>query len=133
MRNIRTSLRILAATGLLAGLATLSAPAFAQNYDDDNITVTAPYEIRHHREFGSDSVSVSRGVKVADLDLRYDDDVARLQERISYTAEDVCRVAGDYLSDTSSISDRANDRECVRDAIREAQPQVRYAVRRARA
>lgn len=123
-------LRSFAAAGLFVALGALSfgAPAFAQ--DDDDIVVTAPYSVHVERDragYGR-TVTVSEEVSAQGLDLRYDSDVDELQSRIAYTAHEVCDRASDYLDGPSDTTDH----ECVRDAIRGAQPQARYLIRRAR-
>lgn len=135
----RTSL-FLAAT-LLAGAAI--APSFAQSvvkpdpyaYEENEIVVV-PYGIQRY-ETGRNApgsiareqvLQLSRVISTDGLDLRYDPDVAALNQRVEYTAREICNE----LDRASAGQSTTSDRECVRDAVRAAEPQVEAAVVRAR-
>ncbi|HWA01595.1 MAG TPA: UrcA family protein [Caulobacterales bacterium] len=117
----------LAAASVLAAMSGLgfAASASAQDYEDE-IVVPAPYEV-HHRQHGN-LVSVSARLSTRDLDLRDDNDVALLHQRIRDTAWDVCARALEALDGVSATTDR----ECVRRAVLDARPQERYLIDRAR-
>ncbi|MES1156602.1 MAG: UrcA family protein [Alphaproteobacteria bacterium] len=117
---------------LVGGAAALTigmigaVPALAQ--DDDQIIVPAPYHIHRDVNGETESVEVSRIVTADGLDLRYDSDVYQLRQRIHDAAWDACDAAGQALHGESTTSDR----ECVRQAIRGAEPQAEDAIARAR-
>jgi UrcA family protein len=136
--KLRTSLLI------AAGMLTVTiAPSFAQSvvkpspyaYEENEIVVV-PYGIQRYETgrrapngIGREEVlQMSRVVATEDLNLRYDPDVAVLNQRIEYTAREICRTL-DRAAWNDSVT---SDRECVRDAIRAAEPQVEAAVLRAR-
>jgi UrcA family protein len=70
---------------------------------------------------GRDATRVSHFVSYKDLDLRYDGDVNVLRHRISDTASYGCSQLGEQ-----------GNRDCINDAVRNTQPQVREAVYYAR-
>jgi len=119
----------------VAGVAfcAFAAPSSADPYYDrvyvqDEIVVSAPYTIYRDRDRNGDIVSVTRIVDTRDLDLRYVAHVDELQRRIDINARIACEQADRATRRSSSTSDR----ECIRKAIRDAQPQVVAAVDRAR-
>jgi UrcA family protein len=93
--------------------------------------VVTPYTREHIRRSplgGRDErVSMSARVATHDLNLRYDGDVRELNRRVTFTARDLCNELERVARDTIT-----SDRECVRGAIRSAQPQIDAAVHRAR-
>jgi UrcA family protein len=117
--------RLALVVAAVAGLG-VAAPAFAQ---DDEIIVT-PYQVHrdYDRRSGGDVYSLSALVTTKGLDLRYNSDVDVLQDRISYTARDVCEAIEDAVRRDLTTSDR----QCIREAVNRAQPQVRAVVARAR-
>lgn len=107
-------------------LSALAAPAFAQSvksnvYYDDEITVVAPYV---HRERTGRSTSgipieeltLQRVVDTSGLDLRSNSDVEELYRRIEYTAREAC----DEVERASRGAPITTERECVREATRDA-------------
>lgn len=120
----RASALALILSTAVAGFA-LATPAAAQ---DENEIVVRPYITEHTsrsqgRVYRGQTTVTTRG-----LDLRYDADVEALQDRVSYTARVLCEDIEDAMRGASGTSDR----QCVRGAVRGAQPQVREAVYRAR-
>lgn len=102
-------------------------------YEDDGITVVAPYSVHRERQRGplgarTEVVSVSRIVYARDLDLRYAADVRELRQRVTETARLACEEADDIVVGPSVTSDR----DCVREAVNDAMPQFRAVVARAR-
>ena len=94
-------------------------------YEEDDIVIV-PYGIREGRD---GTVTLSRAVSIKDIDLRYDAGVDELNRRISWTAREIC----DELDDASRSSLLlTSERDCVRDAVRGARPQIDAAVQRAR-
>jgi len=83
-----------------AALTLIAAPSFAQSYDDkgaydDEIIVTAPYvqrEVTGRDVTGAriETLTTSRAVETADLDLRYNSDVRELHRRIGDAAARAC-------------------------------------------
>ena len=113
--------RLAAAAVLISGLTALGFSGVALAQDDEVIVKPPAYWVEHHRSFrAGDSVAVSEIVSAQDLDLRNDPDVDELYQRIDYTAHEVCRIAGDEVGTTS----RDEDRQCVRDALRDAHRQA---------
>lgn len=93
-------------------------------YEDDIVIV--PYGIREGRD---GTLTMSRAVSIKDIDLRYDAGVDELNRRITWTAREIC----DELDDASRSSLLLTaERDCVRDAVRDARPQVDAAIQRAR-
>jgi UrcA family protein len=133
----RTSL--LLAAGVLT--AATIAPSFAQSvvkpapyaYEENEIVVV-PYGIQRYetgRRVGIGRevvVQMSRVVLTDGLDLRYDPDVATLNQRVEVTAREICST----LERSSPGGAVTSDRDCVRDAVRAAEPQVERAIFRAR-
>ncbi|MEJ0061238.1 MAG: UrcA family protein [Terricaulis sp.] len=104
-----------------AAVTSLSLPAFA-----DEEIIVSPYQV--HRERGGEVYSLSAPVTTKGLNLRYDGDVAELQDRVNYTARQVCESLEDAVRRDLATSDR----QCIREAVNNAQPQVRAVVARAR-
>jgi UrcA family protein len=121
---------------MLAAIASLAfaAPALAQYYEkppynpayvdaayEDEIIVIAPgvqRETTGRSASGAriQTLTTSLVVNTADLDLRYDADVDELHRRIGATAREACNE----LDRASRGVLLTSDRECVRDAIRDA-------------
>lgn len=107
-------------------LTILTAPAFAQKYDDqyyydEEIAVVAPEVYRERTGRSSsgipiDELTFERVVETRDLDLRRNADVDELYRRIEYTAREAC----DEVARASQGAPLTTRRECVRDATREA-------------
>lgn len=119
----------LAISGALAAFA-IATPTLAETfyYEDEGVTVTAPYAI--HRDggpLGERTVSVSRIVDARGLDLRYGADVDAFHRRVVDTA----RIACDEAEDATPGPSLTSDRECVRRAVSRAMPQFRAVVQRA--
>jgi UrcA family protein len=115
----------------LAVAFTAGALPAAAAPGDEEITVVAPYTIKRERSRSGvveETVSVSRAVRTRDLDLRYDSDVRVLRDRIEIAARLACDEADSLLQYASYTSDAA----CVREAIRDAAPQTRALIQRAR-
>ena len=126
------------ALAVAGALALIAAPSFAQSYDDkgyydDEIIVTAPYV---HREVtGRDvtgarieTLTTSRAVETADLNLRYNSDVRELHRRISDAAANACREV-EEASTGVSLTPRS---QCIRNAERSATAQADVLVDTAR-
>lgn len=111
-------------------LTTLATPAFAQSvketgYYDDEITVVAPYVYRERTGRSSSGIPIEeltlqRVVDTDGLDLRYDADVRELYRRIEYTAREACGE----VERASRGAPITTERECVRDATRDAMAQA---------
>jgi UrcA family protein len=109
---------------------TSTAPAFAQSvkdtgYYDDEITVVAPYVHRERTGRSSSGIPIEeltlqRVVDTHDLDLRYDGDVDELYRRIEFTAREAC----DEVERASRGAPITTERECVREATRDAVAQA---------
>ncbi|MGQ0532160.1 MAG: UrcA family protein [Caulobacteraceae bacterium] len=128
--SVRATLAFLA----LSTLALAAAPAVAQSYDDDEIVVVAPGVVREPTGRRTSSgipitdLVTQRLVTAKDLDLRYDADVNELHRRIRVTAEDACND----IERASAGMLITSDRECVRDAMRDAMAQADALVYSAR-
>lgn len=147
---IRASLAAVSALALGAPAALAENPdkmlnnsaAYDQSYAqpstvvaaENEIVIRAPYTVRRTvgREPGSlqdeEVVSVSRIVDARDLDLRYDASVDELNRRIAYTADIVCDEAEAHMRADSATTDR----QCEREAMRDARMQARSLIERAR-
>jgi UrcA family protein len=114
---------------LAATAALLAVPAFAQGKDkyppayyeagyDDEIVIVAPQRPDERTASGAriETVTASRVLSIADLDLRYDDHVDELRRRIRTAAIAACRDA-ERASDGVMLT---RTTECVRDAERGA-------------
>ena len=135
MKRFHLSALALAAAGALTFIA---APSFAQSYDDkvayDNeIIVTAPYverETTGRDASGAriETLTTSRAVETADLNLRYSGDVRELHRRIGDAAANACREV-EEASTGVSLTPRS---QCIRDAERGAMAQADTLVEYAR-
>jgi UrcA family protein len=128
---------VLAASFLtLTIAATFVSPAIAQQKEKtgqamtsiEEITVEAPRVVR--REVGRTAVggkleliTLTRRVNYADLDLTVDAQVTQLEKRVNDVARDACdELARVYPAPSAAT------RECVREAMEGAKPQVDAAV-----
>jgi UrcA family protein len=121
MPRSRTARRL----GLAAaatGLAAMAAPALAQVY------YTVPEVVVTPERLGPDGrpITLSRTVNIADLDLRYDRDVREMQRRVRTTAREIC----DRLGESDVLP--TVQRNCVNDAVRRTDYQMRTAIAQAR-
>lgn len=138
MTTLRTALLSIAALGAFA----LAAPAIAKDLKEqgaygesadvysDEIIVIAPRVYRDDTGERTSSgvpiqeLTLQRAINTHDLNLRRDDDVAELHRRIRETARDACndveRASQGVLLTT--------ERECVRDATRDAMAQAESLV-----
>lgn len=117
------------ATAAIA-LATFAVSASAQSvkdtgYYDDEITVIAPYVYRERTGRSSSGIPIEeltfqRIVDTNGLDLRYDLDIDELYRRIEYTAREAC----DEVQRASRGAPITTERECVREATRDAVAQA---------
>ncbi len=124
---LATSLRLLAAAGAFAALASsASAQSYSDNRDSyragEEVTVTAP---RYRGERGSTTgapirnVAFSRDVYVGDLDLHTNWGVRALQSRIRSTARTLCSKM-DRLYPVSAD----NSPDCFQTAVDNAMAQA---------
>lgn len=118
---------ILALGAAFSALALLATPAAAQKgYADDGVIVILPpvYSTGVYGPNGRERSEVR--VSTRDLDLRYAVDVETLNQRI----RDGARLACDVLDDAARL-DPGEERECRRDAqrnaMREARAMINYA------
>lgn len=138
MRLNRLPLAIAAAA---SALTFAMSPSFAEKTaetalyaNEEEEIVIYPYGVRRESIGRSplgarvEEISLSRIVSADGLDLRYDGDVDELRRRISYTAQLVC----DELDAELRGHSMTTDRQCVRDAVRDAEPQVDALVQRSR-
>ena len=127
MKSSHLSALALAAASALTLIAT---PCFAQSYDDkvaydDEIIVTAPYVQRavtgrDVTDARNETLTTSRAVETADLNLRYNNDVRELHRRIGDAAANACREV-EEASAGVSLTPRS---QCIRDAERDAMAQA---------
>ena len=132
-------LLITAMAGAL-GAAMLCGAASAQDYnyggDNDRVSesvIVHPYDRRfdrlqtqqllgrHNGEINPVRLTLSRPVSYGDLDLTRIADVEELQGRIADTARDICLILDRRMP---GLKDADADRQCVRDAVRQAMAQV---------
>ncbi len=128
----RTTLLAIAALGAFA----IAAPALAKDLKDqgyagepaaysDDITIFAPrvYRERTGRTTSGipiEELTLQRAVSTHDLDLRRNADVEELHRRIRETAEQSC----DEINRASQGAPLTTERECVREATRDAMAQA---------
>lgn len=132
--SLRHSIAIVAVLGAFAvavpaSAQTVKKDAYGDTYYDEELVITAPYIRRDRSGVGinrTEEVSVSRVVSARDLDLRYDRDVAILRDRIRETAALVCDEAQDELRGSPAETDRQCEREAVRDAMAEVNDLIAY-------
>jgi UrcA family protein len=127
-----------------SAISLIAAPALAQSikkdpvyYDahyDDEITIVAPGVVRQSTGRRTSSgipitdLVAQRVVTTDDLDLRSDADVDELHRRIHDTAEEAC----DEIDRASAGIMITSDRQCVREAVRDAMAQADALVYSAR-
>src|SRR5581483_2738199 len=121
MSQSRTARRLSLAVAAV-GLAPAAAPAMAQTY------YTVPEVVVTPERLGPDGrpETLSRVVNIADLDLRYDRDVREMQRRVRTTARQIC----DDLGERDVLP--SVERNCVNDAVRRTDYQMRTAIAQAR-
>jgi UrcA family protein len=121
MSRSRTARRLGLAVGAVA-LAGVAAPALAQTY----YTVPAVVVTPDYRGPDGRLETLSRTVSISDLDLRYDRDVREMQRRVRTTARQICDELGERDAFPSV------QRNCVNDAVRRTDYQMRTAIAQAR-
>ncbi len=123
MAHFRPTLLIAAAA---TALSLLAAPAIAQSYDDEEIIVRGPtverYRTGERSSIGApiEELTLVRVISTKDLNLRYDGDVYELHRRIEAVAEESC----DEVDRASQGVPLTTERECVREAVRDAMAQA---------
>jgi UrcA family protein len=105
-----------------AALASVAVPALAQTYYTVPEVVVTP----DYRGPNGELQRLSRTVNISDLDLRYDRDVREMQQRVRTTARQIC----DQLGERDTIP--SVQRNCVNDAVRRTDYQMRTAIAQAR-
>ncbi|MGE3304173.1 MAG: UrcA family protein [Hyphomonadaceae bacterium] len=123
---------------LVAAADAATAPhASAQDYVvttvNNDVVITAPYTV--HRRTATqrmnglpvETVSLTRIVRYDGLDLRRSADVAELQRRIVFTANQTCAELK-QLYPRDIYPPQSSDRECVNQAIRGASAQANAAI-----
>jgi UrcA family protein len=129
------------ALGGALGLALIaSSSAGAQEYGQpapgyygppEEVIVTPPPYVRQRSAIGAPIIdaSLSRPVRMDDLDLRTDWGARELRSRISYTARTLCR----QLDTMYPVSyDGGTSQDCYRDAFAGGMEQAHGAIRAAR-
>jgi UrcA family protein len=128
--------------GTAIGLLLIASSAGAQDYPpppdapyygtpNEEVIVRAPPYVQHRSAIGApiEDVAVSREVVIGDLDLRTGWGVHELRSRISFTATTLCN----RLNAMYPVSaDNSSDRDCYRNAMRDAMAQAHDAIRAAR-
>lgn len=128
------------ALGGALGLALVASSAGAQEYGPpgpgtygppEEVIVTPPPYATHRSAIGAPIIdaSLSRPVRIDDLDLRTDWGVRELRSRIRYTASTLCRQL-DMMYPVSYDGD--SNRDCYRDAFARGMAQAHDAIRAAR-
>lgn len=109
-------------------LSTASLPALAQDTGSTmeiyEIIVTAPrVQVQEtRRPMGGSAVSMSYAVGYADLDLSRTENRTELEARVREAAEEICLLLSErYASGAGTAA-------CVRQAMRDAMPQVERAI-----
>lgn len=135
-------LQALALVTTAAAALAFAAPALAKTpygysqpaaYTENEIVVV-PYGIQRYETGRRTSIggreemlTLSRVVTADGLNLRYEADAAELYRRIDATARDICNEL-----DRAAMGSSTTDRECIRDAVREARPHADAMIYRAR-
>jgi UrcA family protein len=133
------SLKIVLLAGAFgASLAALPAAAqdyprdgYASYHGDEEVIVRAPrYHARERSSIGApiENVAISEPVRFDDLDLSYDRDVYRLEDRIHAKARALCHRLD--VAHPIDVSD--TPQTCYRDAVADAMDQVDAAVEQQR-
>src|SRR5437762_2806343 len=127
-RNIALLGSAVLAAGLVCGVAKAQDYTYDRVYDDRTETVIVhPYydQIekrqvlgRVNGEVNPTEFTISRPVSFSDLDLTRDADYLELRERVRATAADLCFQLDTQVPELRG--DRSADRECIRDATRNA-------------
>jgi len=130
--------RLLTSIAAVAALALIAAPSIAlgkdkpgyeEAYYDEEIIITAPgvYRDETGRTASGariETLTTQRVVYTGDLDLRYSADVDELHRRIQVTAREACNELERH-SDGIMLD---SQRECVRDATRDAMAEAQAMV-----
>jgi UrcA family protein len=131
MKLFPPTLLLVAAAG---ALSLIAAPAIAQDYYDDEIIVEAPGVVRERTGERSsigapiEELALQRVISTKDLDLRHDADVYELHRRIHNVAAESC----DEVDRASQGVPLTTERQCVREATRDAMAQADALVLQAR-
>lgn len=133
------SLKIILLAGAFgASLAALPANAqdqrdgYASYHGDEEVIVRAPrHRVEGRSSIGApiEDVALSEPVRFDDLDLSYDRDVHRLENRIHAKARALCRRLD--VAHPIDVSD--TPQTCYRDAVADAMDQLEAAVSQERA
>jgi UrcA family protein len=102
--------------------------AWAADLGEEKITVQGPYTVRTEmtkRSLGGEmpefTISVSRDVNYADLDLSKSEDVAKLRDRVATAAKDSCReLDSRFPRDVYIPVNESSRKDCVRHATGQA-------------
>jgi UrcA family protein len=129
------------ALGTALGLALVASSAGAQEYGQpapgyyggapEEVIITPPPYVHQRSAIGAPIIdaSLSRPVRIDDLDLRTDWGVRELRGRISFTARTLCR----QLDTMYPVSyDGGTSQDCYRDAFASGMEQAHGAIRAAR-
>ncbi|MGE0740139.1 MAG: UrcA family protein [Hyphomonadaceae bacterium] len=123
--------RLASALCAVSALALFATPALAQSYDNE--IVVGPPNVQRETTGRSasgariETLSLTRVVSARDLNLRYDADVRELHRRIRDTAVSMCNEIDRSSNGLTITSDRQCVREAVRDAMVQADAMVYYA------
>lgn len=121
-------------TAAAALLSAMPLPLFAQDAAKEDVTVVAPYVVKQSTTGLTrnrvTTVSVSRTVRITDLDLASTDGQAALESRVRQVAGDVCRELDRRFP--SNAYPPVESRDCVKDAVAMAMIQVHDAEKAAR-
>lgn len=123
---------VMMGAALLCGAGVANAqgyePYYDRYYDDttETVIVRPPYNVIEKRqltgringEMNPTEYTLSRPVSFSDLDLTRDEDYLELRARVRDTARDLCYELDARVPDLRG--DTSADRECVRDATRNA-------------
>ena len=113
------------------GLVAASTASAQESYRDtdqngtEHVIVNAPREWMRHYPDGT--VTLSREVSYADLDLATHDGARELRHRIRYTARDVCEALNDRTAADDPLN-RMDVRRCAHAAFRGAMFQAHDAI-----
>lgn len=133
------------ALGGVVGLVLVASSAGAQEYGSSapgytdrpqEIIVTPPPMQRQRSVIGAPivDVSMSRQVRISDLDLRTDWGVSELRGRVRFTASSLCRqLNAMYPVTYDGLSDQwPRNHDCYRDAFDRGMAQANDAIRAVR-
>jgi UrcA family protein len=119
-----------------ASLLLLAAPAYAQldAQSDETITVRPPYVVTKSTSGAprerTTTYTISRVVPYGDLDLKSDAGVQNLEGRVRDAANGVCGEIDRRYPDQVYAPVEGGD--CANNAVAQAAPQVRGAIKHAR-